>query len=101
MRGFCVHRLCKTPETASLPEIAIHHFIYFPTPLYTKTRCQAGFCVLYRFLWLRQGSPLGRAFLTVSYTPKAPIRQMPDGGLWLFILEKEEDSLIILRCGSS
>ena len=45
MRGFCVHRLCKTPETASLPEIAIHHFIYFPTPLYTKTRCQAGFCV--------------------------------------------------------
>ena len=27
-------------------DYAIHHFIYFPTPLYTKTRCQAGFCVL-------------------------------------------------------
>ena len=66
----------------------IHYFIYFPTPLYTKTRCQAGFCVLYRFLWFCQGSPLGRAFLTVSYTPKAPIRYLPDGGLWLFILEK-------------
>ena len=79
----------------------IHYFIYFPTPLYTKTRCQAGFCVLYRFLWLCQASPKGRAFLTVSYTPKAPIRYLPDGGLWLFILEKEEDRLIILRCGSS
>ena len=33
--------------------------------------------------------------------PKAPIRYLPDGGLWLFILEKEEDRLIILRCGSS
>ena len=29
---------------------AIHHFIYFPTPLYTKTRCQAGFCVSMRIL---------------------------------------------------
>ena len=28
---------------------AIHHFIYFPTPLYTKTRCQAGFCVCWGF----------------------------------------------------
>ena len=25
----------------------------------------------------------------------------PDGGLWLFILEKGANSLIILRCGSS
>ena len=30
-------------------DIEIHHFIYFPTPLYTKTRCQAGFCVCWGF----------------------------------------------------
>ena len=27
----------------------IYCFIYFPTPLYTKTRCQAGFCVIWGF----------------------------------------------------
>ena len=37
----------------------------------------------------------------LTYTPKAPIRYLPDGGLWLFTLEKEENRLIILRCGSS
>ena len=39
---------------------AIHHFIYFPTPLYTKTRCQAGFCVFYAFFLPAKASPFGR-----------------------------------------
>ena len=32
----------------------IHYFIYFPTPLYTKTRCQAGFCVCWGFFFLKK-----------------------------------------------
>ena len=35
-------------------DIEIHHFIYFPTPLYTKTRCQAGFCVCWGFLFMKK-----------------------------------------------
>ena len=38
----------------------IHYFIYFPTPLYTKTRCQAGFCVFYAFFLPAKASPFGR-----------------------------------------
>ena len=36
-------------NAAAAFKIEIHHFIYFPTPLYTQTRCQAGFCVCWGF----------------------------------------------------
>lgn len=75
--------------------------LYTFPPLYTQKPAARRVFVFYTgFLWLCQASPLGRAFPTVSYTPKAPIRHLPDGGLWLFILEKGANSLIILRCGS-
>ena len=37
-------------------EFEIHYFIYFPTPLYTKTRCQAGFCVCRGFFLFEKSS---------------------------------------------
>ena len=53
-RGIIHHaRQCNT-ESACRFEFEIHHFIYFPTPLYTKTRCQAGFCVCWGFLFMKK-----------------------------------------------
>ena len=45
-----------------LTDHAIHHFIYFPAPLDTITRCHAGFCVL-----------------LVIYPPQALTRQLSQG----------------------
>ena len=42
------------PKAHAPLKIEIHHFIYFPTPLYTKTRCQAGFCVCWGFLFIKE-----------------------------------------------
>lgn len=36
---------CRCANRTAADEVEIYCFIYFPTPLYTKTRCQAGFCV--------------------------------------------------------
>ena len=44
------HARQRSTESVCRFEFEIHHFIYFPTPLYTKTRCQAGFCVCGDFL---------------------------------------------------
>ena len=41
---------------APATEYAIPNFIYFPTPLYTKTRCQAGFCVCWGFFLFEKSS---------------------------------------------
>ena len=40
-----ITRLRCVPTHSRAPLHEIYCFIYFPTPLYTKTRCQAGFCV--------------------------------------------------------
>ena len=48
-RGIIHHARQRSTESTCRFEFEIHHFIYFPTPLYTKTRCQAGFCVCWGF----------------------------------------------------
>ena len=40
-----ITELCCAPTRRFSRLREIYCFIYFPTPLYTKTRCQAGFCV--------------------------------------------------------
>ena len=56
--------------------IAIPNFIYFPTPLYTKTRCQAGFCVCWGFFYLFE--TIGRRGVSQSKCPEGGTR-LPSG----------------------
>ena len=65
-------------RTAQKPaaDIEIHHFIYFPTPLYTKTRCQAGFCVCWGFFYLFE--TIGRRGVSQSKCPEGGTR-LPSG----------------------
>ncbi len=55
-RGIIYHARQRSTESACRSEFEIHHFIYFPTPLYTKTRCQAGFCVCWGFFLFEKSS---------------------------------------------
>ena len=55
-RGIIHHARQRRTESACRFEFEIHHFIYFPTPLYTKTRCQAGFCVCWGFFLFEKSS---------------------------------------------
>ena len=56
--------------------IVIPTFIYFPTPLYTKTRCQAGFCVCWGFFYLFE--TIGRRGVSQSKCPEGGTR-LPSG----------------------
>ena len=55
-RGIIHHARQRSTESTCHFEFEIHHFIYFPTPLYTKTRCQAGFCVCWGFFLFEKSS---------------------------------------------
>ena len=55
-RGIIHHARQRRTESACRFEFEIHHFIYFPTPLYTKARCQAGFCVCWGFFLFEKSS---------------------------------------------
>ena len=55
-RGIIHHARQRSTESTCRFEFEIHHFIYFPTPLYTKTRCQAGFCVCWGFFLFEKNS---------------------------------------------
>ena len=46
----------KRQESACRFEFEIHHFIYFPTPLYTKARFQSCFCVCWGFFLFEKSS---------------------------------------------
>lgn len=53
-RGIIHHARQRRTESACRFEFEIHHFIYFPTPLYTKARCQAGFVFVGDFFFLKK-----------------------------------------------
>ena len=55
-RGIIHHARQRSTESVCRFEFEIHHFIYFPTPLYTKARCQAGFCVCWGFFLFEKSS---------------------------------------------
>ena len=75
-RGIIHHARQRRTESACRFEFEIHHFIYFPTPLYTKTRCQAGFCVCWGFFYLFE--TIGRRGVSQSKCPEGGTR-LPSG----------------------
>ena len=75
-RGIIHHARQRRTESACRFEFEIHHFIYFPTPLYTQTRCQAGFCVCWGFFYLFE--TIGRRGVSQSKCPEGGTR-LPSG----------------------
>ena len=75
-RDIIHHARQRSTESVCRFDIEIHHFIYFPTPLYTKTRCQAGFCVCWGFFYLFE--TIGRRGVSQSKCPEGGTR-LPSG----------------------